>query len=68
MTRVVKISVTGVRNEDASSLTSRVLEIEGVSIAIAKLEEAIIEVKYDNSLVNFNFIKDTIEASGCQVV
>ncbi len=68
MIRLVNISITGIGNGDALSLADEVLKIEGVIKATARIEDAIIEVKYDHSLVQYNFIKDTIESTGCQVV
>lgn len=68
MTKFVKISVTGVGNDDILSLVDKVQKIEGVVTAFANLENAAIEVKYDSLTLHFNFIKDIIEQTGCQVV
>lgn len=68
MIKLVKISVTGVRNDEILSLVDEIMKLEGVIKSSANVDNALIEVKYDSLLVHFNFIKDYIEDTGCQVV
>ncbi len=63
------MSITGIQDEETDLfLKKEVLRIEGVITVYDRFDEAIIEVKYDNALVNYNFIREVIEKIGYRVV
>lgn len=68
MTKIIKISLTGLNGEQCLRKIDDALKIEGILRTSCSLDDASVEVEYDSLLVNFNSIKDKIENTGYYVL